>query len=183
MKKHRILMPFILFSGIIMSSCTVPYQVVSKKSFDEAILDVKKELANQGYYQSGSNTDSKNLLQVEATSFSKTAGYGTKLTNDYVIIDSYRFMKDDGNTLNYSISYKPNVRQGIAYVSEVSIVGCETSLAKNYDTLCGEKSSVKKLESIPKNTQIKVPDPLGTVVLVTAVGAFISFFAYMVFLK
>ncbi len=175
-------MPLFL-GGIVMSSCTVPYQVVSKKTFDEAVLDVNNELAGQGYYQSGVYTDSKNLLQVEATSFSKTAGYGTKLTNDYVIIDSYCFMKDDGNTLNYSISYKPSVRGGIVCISDVSIVGCETSLAKNFNTLCGEKSSVKKLESIPKNTQIKVPDHLGTAVLVTAVGAFISFFAYMVFLK
>ena len=166
-----------------MSSCTVSYQVTSKKTFDEAVLEVNNKLASQGYYQSGFYTDSKNLLQVEATSFSKTAGYGTKLTNDYVIIDSYRFMKDDGNTLNYSISYKPEVRRSVPYVSDVSIIGCETSLAKNYDTLCGENSSVKKLESIPKNTQIKVQDHLGTALLVTCVGAFISLIVYRVIIS
>lgn len=173
MKQLRIFMPLFLLSGIILSSCSVSYQVVSKKDFDDAVLGVKNELEKQGYFQSGSSTDSKNLLQVEATSFSKSAGYGSKLTNDYVIIDSYRFMKDDGNTLNYSVSYKPNVRNGVAFVSDVSIVGCETSLAKNYETLCGENSSVKKLESIPRNTQLKVTDALGTSLVIGFLGAFV----------
>lgn len=159
-------------SAAILTGCTINHPVTSRSTFDSIVNDVKLDLARQGYAPSGSNTETKNNVYVEGTSYSKYTGYGSKMANDFVTTDTYRFTNEDGGTMSFSVSYKANqdASNGLVYVTEVSTAGCETSNAKQYDKLCGSNSPVKKIDNIPQDASIKVPDILGNTLLGTGLG-------------
>lgn len=105
--KRKVLSVWIAALGtIILASCTNTRLVTSKATFDKSINEVKAELAQQGYAPSGSSSDTKNNVYVEGTSYSRYTGYGSKMANDFITTDTYRFTNEDGNTMNFSVSYK-----------------------------------------------------------------------------
>lgn len=171
MKKQRLLMILIASAATLMS-CTITHPVTSRSTFDSTVNEVKSDLAKQGYAPSGSNTETKNNVYVESTSYSKYTGYGSKMANDFVTTDTYRFTHEDGSTMSFSVSYKSNqdASKGLVYVTEVSTAGCETSNAKQYDILCGNNSPVKKIDKLPQDASIEVPDILGNTLLGTGLG-------------
>jgi hypothetical protein len=176
MKKQRLLMIMSASAAIFFSSCTITYPVTSRSTFDKTVNEVKSDLAKQGYAPSGSSTDTKNNVYVEETSYSKYAGYGSKMANDFVTTDTYRFTHEDGSTMSFAVSYKAKQddSKGLIYVTEVSTAGCETSNAKQYDALCGANSPVKKIETIPQDDSIEVLDIVGNTMLGVGLGILFS---------
>lgn len=177
-------MIFLFASATLLTGCGSTYSVTSKSMFNKTVNEVKADLAKQGYNLSGSNTETKNNVYVEGTSYSRYAGYGSKMANDFVTTDTYHFTNEDGSTMSFSVAYKVNrdVFDGRAYVTEVSTVGCETSDARQYDMLCGNNSPVKKLGELPKDASIEVPDVVGNTLLVTGLGLLSVVILYAIFL-
>ena len=171
MKKQRLLI-LMFASAVLLTSCTITHPVTTRGTFDKTVDEIKSDLAKRGYAPSGSSTETKNNVYVEGTSYSKYTGYGSKMANDFVTTDTYRFTHEDGSTLSFSVSYKANQdpTKGLIYVTEVSNAGCETSNAKQYDALCGINSPVKKIESIPQDATIDVPDVMGNTLLGVGLG-------------
>ena len=169
---------------VLLSSCTTTYPVTSRSTFDKTIDEVKSDLAKQGYAPSGSSTDTKNNVYVEGTSYSRYTGYGSKMANDFVTTDTYRFSHEDGSTMSFSVSYKANQdpTKGLIYVTEVSTAGCETSNAKQYDVLCGSNSPIKKLNTLPQDASIEKTDVMGTTLLVTGLTVLSTILIYAMIL-
>lgn len=159
--------------ALLFASCTITQPVTSRSRFDKTVNEVKSDLARQGYAPSGSSSDTKNNVYVEGTSYSKYTGYGSKMANDYVTTDTYRFTHEDGSTMSFTVSYKAkqDKTKGLVYVTEVSTAGCETSNAKQYDALCGSNSPIKKIDSIAQDASIEIPDVLGNTMLAVGLGA------------
>ena len=171
MRKTRRMM-LLLASAVILSSCTNTYYVTSKKTFDDEVASVKSDMAKKGYSLSGSNTETKNNVYVEGTSYSRYTGYGSKMANDFITTDKYRFSDESGNTVDFSVSYKAkqDASTGLVYVTEVSTAGCETSNAKLYDEMCGSNSPIKKIDALPQDASIEVTDVMATTLLVTGLS-------------
>lgn len=159
-----------LVSIIAITSCTNTRYATSRLTLDRSIEEVKLDLAQKGYALTGSGSDTKNNMYVEGTSYSQYTGYGTKMANDIVTTDTYRFTNDDGSTMNFTLSYKVQQNAELIYVTDVIVAGCETSVATEYEKLCGQYSSVKKLEKLPQDTTFKVTDVVGTTLLATVLG-------------
>ena len=171
-------------AAVLLSSCTNTYLVTSRSTFDKTVNEVKSDLAKQGYAPSGSSTDTKNNVYVEGTSYSKYAGYGSKMANDFVTTDTYRFSHEDGSSMSFSVSYKArqDAMKGLIYVTEVSTAGCETSNAKQYDALCGSNSPVKKLNTLPQDASVEELDVVGTTLLTTGLTVLGTILIYAVLL-
>lgn len=159
-----------LVSIIALTSCTNTRYATSRLTLDRTVEEVKSDLATQGYALSGSSTGMKNNLYVEGTSYSKYTGYGTKMGNDIVTTDTYRFTNDEGSTMNFTLSYKAQQNADLTYVTDVVVAGCETSVATEYEKLCGSNSSVRKLEGLPQDASFKVADVVGTTLVATGLG-------------
>lgn len=159
----------------ILASCTDTRYVTAKSTFDKTISGVKTEMAQKGYAPSGSSTDTKNNVYVEGTSYSRYTGYGSKMANDFVTTDTYRFTNENGQTMNFSVSYKTNqdATQGLVYVTDVQTAGCETSDAKQYDAMCGSNSPVAKIDKMPQDASIEVTNvakTTGLTIVLSLVG-------------
>lgn len=157
-----------------LSSCMNTFYATKRTTFDQTISSVQGKLANEGLKSVGSNSETRNNLYAAGTSYSRYTGYGTKMENNFVTQDTYRFADDDGNTMNYSVSYSAKqTDSGIPYVENVEVCGCETSNPKDYERLCGNESIVKQINLIPKDQEIKQMDIMGTTLVVSgiAVGA------------
>lgn len=155
---------------LILASCTNTRYVTAKSTFDQTVNEVKSDLAQRGFAPSGSSTDTKNNVYVEGTSYSKYSGYGSKMANDFVTTDTYRFTNDEGNTMNFSVTYKAKQNGNLIYVTDVSTAGCETSNAKQYDSLCGSGSPIKKLDKLPQDATFEEIDVMGTTLAVTGIS-------------
>ena len=182
MKKHKLLF-LALVAIILLSGCKNTYHVISKSTFDKTINEIKSDIAKQGYALSGISTDSKNNVYVAGTSYSTSAGYGSKMANDMVTTDTYRFTHDDGSTMSFSVSYKAmqDAPGSLIYVTEVFVPGCEVSNPQLYDTLCGSNSPVNKIYAMPQDTSFQKTNAGGTLLLLTFLALImggLSFFIY-----
>ena len=151
-----------------LSSCMDPYYVTKKTTFDKIIDSVKMQMSKDGYKLIGINTEAKNDVFVEATSYSRYSGYGTKLGNNFVAQDTYRFVDTLGNTLNYSVVYSPKQNSdGSLYVKNVSVCGCETSNPNDYEKLCGNEFLVELINGMPRDQEVEKVNVMNTVLAVT----------------
>ena len=171
-------------SAALITSCTISHPVTTRGTFDKTVDEIKSDLAKRGYAPSGSSTETKNNVYVEGTSYSKYTGYGSKMANDFVTTDTYRFTHDDGSTMSFSVSYKAmqDASNGLVYVTEVSTAGCETSNAKQYDLLCGSNSPVNKINTMSQDASIQKTDILSTTLLVTGLTLLGTVLIYAVIL-
>ena len=67
------------------------FYVTKRSTFDQAIASVQGQLASEGLKSVGSSSETKNNLFAAGTSYSKYTGYGTKMENNFVTQDTYRF--------------------------------------------------------------------------------------------
>lgn len=164
MKKNRMLLLIAIALGL--SSRTTTYQVTSKASLDKAINKVAIEMEKYGYYPAGSSSDTKNEVTVTGQSYSKYTGYGTKMDNNYVTSDVYRFADTLGNTMNYTISYQLKEKDRLYYVTNLNVKGCETSNVKELNKLCGSNSPKQIIETLPQDTSVSLYDEVKTYLLI-----------------
>lgn len=162
---------FILFGTLFsFSSCMNTFYATKKTTFEKALASVQTQMNQDGFKVVGSNSETKNNVYVSATSYSRYTGYGSKMENNFVTQDTYRFADEEGNTMNYSVSYSAKqTNEGITYIDDIEVCGCETSNPKDYEKLCGNESIVKRINSLPKDQEIKQMDVMGTTLAVTGV--------------
>lgn len=163
MKLRYLFIPtMVLFS---LTSCTTTYSVMSKASLDKALDNVAIELRSRGYYPAGTSTDTKNEVTVTGQSYSKYTGYGTRMDNNYITSDTYRFADTIGNTMNYTVSYQLRNNGSFVYVTDLQVKGCETSNVKEYANLCGSSTPIRIIENLPPDSSIELYDENKTYVL------------------
>ena len=152
------------------TSCMDTFYATKQSTFDKTIASVQGQLATEGLKSVGSSSDTKNNLYASGTSYSRYTGYGTKMENNFVTQDTYRFADDEGNTMNYSVSYSAKqTSDGVPYVENIEVCGCETSNPKDYERLCGNDSFVKQINLIPKDQELKQMNVMNTTLAVTGV--------------
>ena len=150
---------FSIMTLLCMSSCTTTYPVTSKALLDQALNHVAIELKKDGYYLAGSSTDTKNDVRITGQSYSNYSGYGTRLDNNYITSDTYRFADTIGNSMNFTVSYKKlKLNNGLIFVTNLQVKGCETSNVKEYTNLCGSNSPIKRLDNLPHDTSVSLYD-------------------------
>lgn len=168
----------ILFS---LSSCMNTFYATKKATFEKALASVQTQMGKDGFKVVGSNSETKNNVYVSATSYSKYTGYGSKMENNFVTQDTYRFADEEGNTMNYSVSYSAKqTKEGVSYIEDIEVCGCETSNPKDYDRLCGNESLVKQINSLPRDQEIKQMNVMGTTLVVSGVAVGISLLITMI---
>lgn len=146
------------------------FYVTKRSTFDQAIASVQGQLASEGLKSVGSSSETKNNLFAAGTSYSKYTGYGTKMENNFVTQDTYRFADSIGNTMNYTVAYSAKqTDNGIHYVENIEVCGCETSNPNDYERLCGNESLVKQINLTPKDQEVKQMDVMGTTLAVTGI--------------
>ena len=187
MKKLSVL----IICCVTFSSCYTTHNVVSKTSLDRTIDSVAIELKSNGYYPVGTSMSPKNELTVTGQSYTKYAGYGTRLDNNYITSDTYRFADTLGNSMDYTVSYQLNktsdvfyhdsVYDGFYFVTELQVTGCETSNPKEYEKLCGKYSPTKKITYLYPDKSVEVynkGETLTGVVLTTVICTIIGLIIY-----
>lgn len=166
------------------TSCMDTFYATKRSTFDQAIASVQGQLANEGLKSVGSSSDTKNNLYAAGTSYSRYTGYGTLMENNFVTQDTYRFADADGNTMSYSVSYSAKLTSdGLPYVENVEVCGCETSNPKDYERLCGKESSVKQINLIPKDQELKKMNVMNTTLAITGITVGVSLIIYLIALS
>lgn len=145
------------------SSCMDTFYVTKRSTFDNAISSVQGQLAKEGLKSVGSNSETKNNLYAAGTSYSRYTGYGTKMENNFVTQDTYHFADSEGNTMNYTVAYSAKqTDNGVPYVENIEVCGCETNNPNEYERLCGNESLVKQINLIPKDQEVKQMNVMNT---------------------
>ena len=154
------------------SSCYTTHNVVSKTSLDETIDIVSIELKRNGYYPAGTSTDTKNEVTVTGQSYSKYSGYGTRMDNNYITSDTYRFADTLGNSMDYTVSYQlKKTSGGFYYVTDLQVKGCETSNPKEYEKLCGKDSPTKlNITNLHPDKSVEVFDEGKTIATASVIS-------------
>ena len=146
------------------------YQVTKKTTFDRTIQSVQSQMAQNGFSSTGSSTNTRNETVVTGVSYSKYTGYGSAMANNFITQDTYRFTDTLGNTMNYSVSYSAKqTREGVPYVENIEVCGCETSNPKDYERLCGKYGLLNKINNIPKDQTIEEVNILNTTLVLSGI--------------
>ena len=164
MKQQALLLS--LITTLCLCSCTTTYNVISKAALDQSIDRVAAEMEKYGYYPAGNSTDTRNEVTVTGQSYSKYTGYGTKMDNNYITSDTYRFSDTAGNTMNYTVGYQLRQSSGLYYVTEVEVKGCETSNVKDYNKLCGSDAPKNRISTLPADATVELYDEAKTYLLI-----------------
>lgn len=146
------------------------YYVTKKTTFDNAISSVQSQMASQGFSSTGSNTNTRNETVVTGVSYSRYTGYGSAMANNFITQDTYRFADTLGNTMNYSVTYSAKqTTDGVPYVENLELCGCETSNPKDYEKLCGNESVVKQINDVPKDQKVEKLNVMNTTLAITGI--------------
>jgi len=158
--KKTFILSAIIVATMSLTACYSSQYVSTAQEFDHQMDIIKSELAAEGYNLTGVDQDSKNEVYVEAVSYSRFAGYGSKMNNNQVVLETYTFTKDKDNTLEFQVSFSPkyNGHTDIIYYDNLALKGCKTNNAETYNKLCGSSSSAAKINNTPKTTEIKIFD-------------------------
>ena len=159
----------------VFSSCTQTRYVIGKTTLDKSMDSIKGQLCDEGYYLIGvvSNTNNENV--VAGISYSQYTGFGTAMTNKLITQDTYKFVDTIGNTMSYSISYLlKQSNDGIPYVEELDLCGCETSNPKDYDKFCGSGRISNYVKNMPNNQAVQLLNTGETVLVFAGVTFSIS---------
>lgn len=181
MRKSSLLMLLcVLFS---FSSCMKTFYATKRTTFEEALTSVQTQMNKDGFKIVGSNSETKNNVYVSAISYSQYTGYGSKMENNFVTQDTYRFADEEGNTMSYSVSYSAKqTNEGVSYIEGIEVCGCETSNPKDYERLCGNESIIKRINSLPKDQEIEQLDVMGTTLAVSGITIGLTLLITMIIL-
>ena len=141
-------------------SCMTTIPAVSLSAIEKTNKAIADTLVTMGYELSGKQNSQVNELSVSGTSFSKIAGYGTAMRNNYWNLQTLTFLDSNSNNISYTIKYQLTTNsKGEEILCGLEITNCSAS--RNYKTICDENGLVKgeiaKLINNP-DTTIDVSD-------------------------
>ncbi len=150
----------ILMAGVmalVFTACVGPMHVTSVPAYNNTINKIVAGIEESGYNYVGMNHDTRNERRHEVAHMEGDYTYSAWIPNDKVNINTYRFVDNAGNTMQFQVQFKGGLdhTNSTFYINEVSVVGCSTSNNKDYERLCGERSPVWKLDTIQKDMTIK----------------------------
>jgi hypothetical protein len=150
----------ILMAGVmalVLTACVGPMYVTSITVYNSTIDKVVAGIENEGYNYVGMNHDTRNERRHEIAHMEGDNTYSAWIPNDKVNINTYRFVDNAGNTMQFQVQFKGGLdhTNNTFYINEVSVVGCSTSNKKDYERLCGEQSPVWTLDTIQKDMTVK----------------------------
>lgn len=153
MKKCFILL-IVLSLPFLFSSCWEYRKVISVEAVSIANDLIANEMKENGYKLSGTFQESKNEMFVAATSYSRYAGYGNKMSNNIWQYSSFSFKDYFDNDVNYEIKYRVLYAPGThyQYIEYVEVTKC--SATKDYNNICGVNGIVR----VPFNYLNSHPD-------------------------
>ncbi len=158
-----------------LSSCMDTYYVTKKSTFDDGVESVRSQMADRGFNSTGKKTNTRNETVVSGVSYSQYTGYGTAMANNFITEDTHSFADSLGNTMNYSVSYQAKqTQEGIQYVENLELCGCEASNPKEYEKLCGDDSPVKQINELPKDQKIEKMNVVNTSLAIVGVSLAVS---------
>ena len=149
---------------LLLSSCYSTQVVLRPQSINTTVNNISEELKQIGYLPSGTSTNQEIETVVTGVSYSKYTGYGTAMDNRLTYTDSYIFIDDAKNRIEYSILY-PEIeydKHGEPYTTDCMVVGCEVSNPKDYQLVC-ERIIYSNFDNI-ETTLTKVYDSRRTYV-------------------
>lgn len=138
--------------------CTVTSHVTSYNAFDRAINKVAEEIKQEGFsLESSEKKDIRDIpLSVRASESYSPDEHGFQGSNATGVSysNTYSFKNSNGETMSYTVSYRTGVnpKQGVVYVTDVSIDRCETSNSAHYERLCGKSAPIHMLTNLEKDT-------------------------------
>ena len=160
---------FLLIIGFLtLTSCTSTLSVTSIDEYDRSIRMVKEDLSSKGYELSGHNRETSNNTVVTGTSYSKYAGYGTQMANDFFTYDNYSFANTQGDIVEVSLKIREKYSSysDKNYLETVELLGCKTSKSSDSDKICGSKSVIKPtLGQMNKDIDVQKYDDAKTYLL------------------
>ncbi|MGX8713949.1 MAG: hypothetical protein ACSW8I_09800 [bacterium] len=150
----------ILMAGVmalVLTACVGPMYVTSITVYNSTIDKVVAGIESEGYNYVGMNHDTRNERRHEIAHMEGDNTYSDWIPNDKVNINTYRFVDNAGNTMQFQVQFKGGLdhTNSTFYINEVSVVGCSTSNKKDYERLCGEQSPVWTLDTIQKDMTVK----------------------------
>ena len=150
----------ILMAGVmalVLTACVGPMYVTSITVYNSTIDKVVAGIESEGYNYVGMNHDTRNERRHEIAHMEGDNTYSAWIPNDKVNINTYRFVDNAGNTMQFQVQFKGGLdhTNSTFYINEVSVVGCSTSNKKDYERLCGEQSPVWTLDTIQKDKTVK----------------------------
>lgn len=150
----------ILMAGVmalVLTACVGPMYVTSITVYNSTIDKVVAGIENEGYKYVGMNHDTRNERRHEIAHMEGDNTYSDWIPNDKVNINTYRFVDNAGNTMQFQVQFKGGLdhTNSTFYINEVSVVGCSTSNKKDHERLCGEQSPVWTLDTIQKDMTVK----------------------------
>ena len=160
----------LLATAAILSSCTMTIPATSKSKMNETVEDVKVQLKQQGYFSSGFSSEQTTFEDYGASKSGSTAGSTELKSNATGFVDTYRFENDGGDQMSFQIKYIVNDKNNVMYVADVSVLGCQTSKVKDYENMCGNQSPIRKLESMPQDGIVEIPDPTSSMWAYIGIG-------------
>lgn len=174
---------FVLLSVLFgLSSCMDTYYVTKKSTFDEGVRSIRSQMADRGFNSTGEKTNTRNETTVAGVSYSQYMGYGTAMENNYITEDTHSFADSLGNTMNYSVSYQAKqTQEGIQYVENLELCGCEASNPKEYEKLCGDDSPVKQINELPKDQKVEKLNLVNTSLVIVGVTLLVSLVTLMLY--
>lgn len=143
--------------ALVLTACVGPMHVTSITVYNSTIDKVVAGIENEGYNYVGMNHDTRNERRHEIAHMEGDNTYSAWIPNDKVNINTYRFVDNAGNTMQFQVQFKGGLdhTNSTFYINEVKVVGCSTSNKKDYERLCGEQSPVWTLDTIQKDKTVK----------------------------
>ena len=97
----------VLFLPILMTSCFTTYDITvkTKDTFDKQMLALNQKIITEGFAISGTKSLTKNDINTIST-FSNYNYHSTTITTDKTIFDTYKYKKENGDEITYTVSYE-----------------------------------------------------------------------------
>ena len=143
--------------ALALTGCVGPMYVTSLPAYNNTINMVVAGIESEGYNYVGMNHDTRNERRHEVAHMEGDNTYSDWIPNDKVNSNTYRFVDNAGNTMQFQVQFKGGLdhTNSTFYINEVSVVGCSTSDKRDYERLCGEQSPVWTLDTIQKDMTVK----------------------------
>ncbi len=152
MKKTLIAIPAIF----LLAGCVGPMYVTSMPVYNNTINMVVAGIESEGYNYVDMNHDTRNERRHEIAHMEGDNTYSDWIPNDQLNLDTYRFVDTAGNTMQFEVQYRGGVdhTNGTFYYTDVQVVGCSTSNSKDFERLCGDRSPIRMLDTIPTDMTV-----------------------------
>ncbi len=143
-------------AAIAFTACVGPMQVTSIPAYNSTIDKVVAGIEKGGYNYVGMNHDTRNERRHEVAHMEGDNTYSDWIPNDQLNLDTYRFVDTAGNTMQFEVQYRGGVdhTNGTFYYTDAQVVGCSTSNSKDFERLCGDRSPIRMLDTIPTDMTV-----------------------------